>query len=169
MIAGFRDLVPQLRPTGTLDFDIMPMPTVDSAATVGDLTGVCIAKGTPNASEAADFLVDFISNESVATVARAGYLAPANTTVALSDDFLQKGRAPVHSAVSNNSIKSMRIFPLINNPAALEAAVADPLKALMEVQVPDLDVLTAQVDAASQTVLAPPETASPSPEGSDSG
>jgi multiple sugar transport system substrate-binding protein len=169
MIAGFRDLVPQLRPTGTLDFDIMPMPVVDSAATVGDLTGVCIAKGTPNASEAADFLVNFISTESVTTVVRAGYLAPANTTVALSDDFLQQGRAPVHSAVSNNSIKSMRIFPLINDPAALESAVADPLKELMEVEVPDLDVLTEQIDAASQAVLAPPETESPSPDESESG
>jgi multiple sugar transport system substrate-binding protein len=167
MIAGFRDLVPQLRPTGTLDFDIMPMPVVDSAATVGDLTGVCIAGDTRNASEAADFLVDFISNESVTTVVRAGYLAPANTTVALSDAFLQQGRAPAHSGVSNSSIKSMRIFPLINNPEALESAVADPLKELMEVEVPDLDALTQQIDAASQTVLAPPETESPSPDASE--
>jgi multiple sugar transport system substrate-binding protein len=169
MIAGFRDLVPQLRPTGTLDFDIMPMPVVDSASTVGDLTGVCIAKDTPNASEAADFLVNFISTESVTTVVRAGYLAPANTTVALSDAFLQQGRAPAHSGVSNSSIKSMRIFPLINDPAALESAVAEPLKELMEVEVPDLDVLTEQIDAASQTVLAPPETESPSPDSEDSG
>jgi multiple sugar transport system substrate-binding protein len=161
MIAGFRDLVPQLRPTGVLDFDIMPMPVLDSAATVGDLTGVCIAKGSPNVSESADFLVDFISADAVSTVARSGYLAPANTKVALSDDFLQVGRAPVHSAVFNNSIKSMRIFPLLDDLPALEAAVAEPLKQLMEVEVPDLDVLTQQIDLASQGVLAPP-TESPS-------
>jgi multiple sugar transport system substrate-binding protein len=167
MIAGFRDLVPQLRPTGVLDFDIMPMPVVDSSATVGDLTGICIAKGSPNVSESADFLVDFISADAVSTVARAGYLAPANTNVALSDAFLQVGRAPVHSAVSNNSIKSMRIFPLLDDLPALEAAVADPLKQLMEVEVPDLDTLTEQVDLASQGVLAPTE--SPSADESDSG
>jgi multiple sugar transport system substrate-binding protein len=161
MIAGFRDLVPQLRPTGTLDFDIMPMPVVDSAATVGSLTGVCISKHTPSVGPAADFLVDFISTDSVAAVTQAGYLAPANTNVALSDAFLQEGRAPAHSGVSNNSIKSMRIFPLVDDYGALEDAVADPLQQLMTVEVPDLDALTEQIDAASQTVLSPP-TESPS-------
>ena len=92
MIAGFRDLVPELRPTASLDFDIMPMPTVDDPATVGDLTGICISHDTPDVAESADFLVDFISTESVSAVAAAGYLAPANTTVALSDAFLQPGR-----------------------------------------------------------------------------
>ena len=79
MIAGFRDLVPELRSVADLDFDIMPMPTVDDAATVGDLTGICIAQDTPDVAASADFLVDFISTESVAAVAAAGYLAPANT------------------------------------------------------------------------------------------
>jgi multiple sugar transport system substrate-binding protein len=170
MIAGYRDLVPELRPTGVLDFDIMPMPVVDDAATVGDLTGICISRETSDASEAADFLVNFISTESVSAVAAAGYLAPANTKVALSDAFLQAGRAPVHSGVSNNSIKNMRIPPLLSNAADLEAAVSLPLKELLEVEVPDLDLLTDQIDEASQTVLAPPEdTESPSPDDSDDG
>jgi multiple sugar transport system substrate-binding protein len=165
MIAGFRDLVPQLRSSDTLNFDIMPMPVVDDSATVGDLTGICIAHDTPNTAAAADFLVDFISTDSVSAVAADGYLAPANTEVALSDAFLQPGRLPLHAGVSNNSIKSMRIPPLIGNGAELESAVAEPLKALMEVEVPDLDALTEQIDTASQAVLAPPEpeeTESPS-------
>ena len=165
MIAGFRDLVPQLRPTALLDFDVMPMPVVDDAATVGDLTGICIARDTADVAESADFLVNFISTESVSAVAAAGYLAPANTTVALSDAFLQVGRDPLHSGVFNNSVRNMRIPPLLSNPADLEAAVAEPLKQLMEVEVPDLDLLTEQIDEASQTVLAPPEDSeSPSPD-----
>ena len=44
-----------------------------------------------------------------------------------------------------------------------EAAVADPLKAMLEVEVPDLDALTQHIDEASQGVLAPPDTESPSP------
>ena len=165
MIAGYRDLVPQLRPTGVLDFDVMPMPVVDDAATVGDLTGICISRDTANVAESADFLVNFISTESVSAVAAAGYLAPANTKVALSDAFLQVGRAPVHSGVFNNSVRSMRIPPLLSNFADLEAAVIEPLKQLMEVEVPDLDLLTEQIDEASQTVLAPPGgLESPSPD-----
>ena len=164
MIAGFRDLVPELRPTGVLDFDVMPMPVVDDPATVGDLTGICIARDTDDVAESADFLVNFISTESVSAVAAAGYLAPANTEVALSNAFLQVGRAPVHARVFNDSVRNMRIPPLISNFADLEAAVSDPLKELMEVEVPDLDLLTEQIDEASQTVLAPPEDSeSPSP------
>jgi multiple sugar transport system substrate-binding protein len=164
MIAGFRDLVPELRPTGVLDFDVMPMPVVDDAATVGDLTGICIAQDTDDVAESADFLVNFISTESVSAVAAAGYLAPANTEVALSNAFLQVGRAPVHARVFNDSVRNMRIPPLISNFADLEAAVSEPLKELMEVEVPDLDLLTEQIDEASRTVLAPPEDSeSPSP------
>jgi multiple sugar transport system substrate-binding protein len=170
MIAGVRDLVPELRATGVLDFDIMPMPVVDDAATIGDLTGICISRDTADVSESADFLVDFISTEAVSAVAAAGYLSPANTEVALSDAFLQVGRAPIHSGVFNNSIRNMRIPPLISNFADLEAALTDPLKQLMEVEVPDLDLLTEQIDEASQTVLAPPEESeSPSDESSDDG
>ncbi len=162
MIAGSRDLVPELRSTGLLDFDIMPMPTVDDQATIGDLTGICISHDTPEVAESADFLVDFISTESVSAVTAAGYLAPANTKVALSDAFLQPGRPPLHAGVSNNSIKNMRIPPLISNVTELDAAVADPLKQLMEVEVPDLDALTQEIDEASQAVLAPPEEPSES-------
>jgi multiple sugar transport system substrate-binding protein len=161
MIAGFRDLVPELRKS-TVDFDIMPMPSVDSSATIGDITGVCIARDTDHVAESADFLVDFVSTDSVSSVAAAGYLAPANTAVALSDAFLQPRKRPLHSAVSNNSIRNMRIPPLIDDAAALDAAVADPIKQLLEVEVPDLDALTQEIDEASQTVLAPEETESPS-------
>ena len=146
----------------------MPMPVVDDAATVGDLTGICISRDTADVAESADFLVNFISTESVSAVAAAGYLAPANTKVALSDAFLQVGRDPLHSGVFNNSVRNMRIPPLLSNLADLEAAVAEPLKQLMEVEVPDLDLLTEQIDEASQTVLAPPEDSeSPSPDESD--
>ncbi|QIG41597.1 extracellular solute-binding protein [Nocardioides anomalus] len=170
MIAGFRDLVPQLRSTA-VDFDIMPMPVVGDAATVGDLTGVCIGARSDAVAEAADFLVDFVSTDAVSTVAAAGYLAPANTQVALSDAFLQPRKRPLHSAVSNNSIRSMRVAPLLEDPAALEDAVAAPLKELLEDEVLDSDTLSAltdQIDEASKAVLSPPDTESPSPDSSES-
>ena len=69
----------------------------------------------------------------------------------------------------NNSIKNMRIPPLIGNSPSLEAAVGGPLRQLLEVEVPDLDALTQEIDDASQTVLAPEEadSESPSEDGSD--
>ena len=164
MIAGFRSLVPELRQVQGLEFDVIAMPTVDDAATVGDITGLCISADTKNAGEAADLLVNLISTESVSAVVRAGYLSPANTTVALSDAFIQPGRQPRHAQVFNSSVRSMRLPPLVEDPVALEEAVAVPLQQLLEVAVPDLELLTEQIDEASRTVLSP-EDASASPEG----
>lgn len=155
MIAGFRSMVPELRATPGLDFDVMPMPIVDDAATVGELTGICLAKDTKETAAAADLLVDLISTESVSTVAQAGYLAPANIPVALSEAFLQPGTMPAHSIVFNSSVRSMRIPPLLGDYTALEAAVAAPIEQLLTIELPDLDALTDEIDAASQTVLAP--------------
>ena len=164
MIAGFRSLVPELRQVQGLEFDVIAMPTVEDTATVGDITGLCISAETKRVGEAADLLVDLVSSESVSAVVRAGYLSPANTTVALSEAFLQPGRQPRHSQVFNSSVRSMRLPPLVADFTALEEAVAGPLEQLLEVAVPDLELLTEQIDEASRTVLSP-ESASPSPEG----
>nr|WP_237448641.1 extracellular solute-binding protein [Nocardioides flavescens] len=169
MIAGFRSMVPELRATPGLDFDVMPMPIVDDAATVGELTGVCLAEDTKETAAAADLLVDLISTESVSTVAEAGYLAPANIPVALSEAFLQPGTMPAHSIVFNSAVRSMRIPPLLGSYSELEAAVDGPIEQLLTVELPDLDALTDEIDAASQSVLAPDDASEePSPSEDDS-
>jgi multiple sugar transport system substrate-binding protein len=163
MIAGFRSMVPELRQVQGLEFDVIAMPTVDDAATVGDITGLCISRATKDVAQSADLLVNLISSESVSAVVRAGYLSPANTRVALSDAFLQAGRQPAHAQVFNSSVRAMRLPPLVADFAALEQAVAVPLEQLLEVAVPNLEVLTTQIDEASRTVLSP-EDASASPD-----
>ena len=162
MIEGFRSLVPELRTVQSLEFDVMPMPTLDGAATVGDITGLCLSGTTASNALAADFLVHAVSTPSVTRVTRAGYLAPANLEVALSDDFLQPGRAPAHSEVFNSSVRTMHVPPLLDSFAALEKSVAASLLELVNVPVLDLDVLTQEIDDESRTVL-DPESPSPSP------
>jgi multiple sugar transport system substrate-binding protein len=169
MIAGFRDLTPQLRQVEGLDFDVLPMPNIGGATTVGDMTGLCMAAGTPDVAESADFLADFVSTESVSEVAATGYLTPANTQVALSDAFVEPGQLPEHANVFTDSIRDVQLAPLLDDYPALEAAVAGPLDQLLEAPVLDLEAITTEIDEASQTVLTPPETeedpeSSPSPD-----
>ena len=163
MIEGHRSLVPELRTVQGLDFDVMPMPVLDGAATVGDITGLCLSGRTANTAQAADFLVHALSTEAVTRVTRTGYLVPANLEVALSDDFLQPGRLPEHSAVFNNSVRAMRLLPLLDSYAELEGAVAPRLRELLSVPILDLDALTEAIDEESRKVLAP-ESASPTPQ-----
>jgi multiple sugar transport system substrate-binding protein len=156
MIAGFRSMVPELRGASGLNFDVMPMPAIDDRATIGDISGLCIAaRPAATIPQAADFLVYFVSAEAVARVATAGYLVPANLQVAASDDFLQPGLRPASAEIFNTSIRDLRLLPLIENLRELEAAVRAPLRQLFTMPVPDPEALTTQIDEESRTVLDP--------------
>lgn len=155
MIEGFRSLVPELRQVKGLQFDVMPMPTLDTAATVGDITGLCLSADAADTAKAADFLVYATSVDSVRRVVQAGFLAPANLDVALSEDFLQSGQLPAHASVFNNSVRALRIAPLLDNFSELEAAVSGSLQELVNVTILSLEELTAQIDAESKPVLDP--------------
>lgn len=153
MIAGFRNLVPELRKTPSLDFDVMPMPVLDSGTTVGDVSGLCISAEPSSVSAAADFIVDMISTESVARVAEAGYLVPSNNEVAEDDAFLQPDQNPAHAEVFNRSVRDLVQPPLLDSWDDLEKAVHDPIYELFYNRVLDLDELTEAIDEASQPVL----------------
>jgi multiple sugar transport system substrate-binding protein len=169
MIEGFRSLVPELRTVQGLEFDVMPMPVLDTAATIGYITGLCISREAASTAEAADFLVHATSTDWVSRVTAAGYLAPANLQVAFSDDFLQEGRLPEHAGVFNASVRSMELPPLLTSWAELEAAVAASLQQLVYAPgVLDLDAQTEQIDEESRAVLDPDSvTESPSVEDSE--
>ena len=164
MIAGYRSLTPDLRLVDGLQFDVLQMPNLDGAATVGDVSALCLARRPASAPAAADFMVHELSAESVAVVARTGYLVPANLEVALADTFLQPGRQPLHAKVFNSAVRSMQLPPLIDTLAEVEEAVRPELEQLVYgVGVLDLDGLTEQIDETSRPILDPEYTPEPSP------
>jgi multiple sugar transport system substrate-binding protein len=164
MIAGYRSLTPQLRLVPGLEFDVLPMPVLDSSATVGDVSGLCLSRKAASTALAADFMVHELSAPSVEQVTRTGYLAPANLEVALSDVFLQPGRQPESSTVFNSSVRAMRLDPLVDTLPELEEAVRPDLEQLVYgVGVLDLDGLTASIDETSRPILDPDYTPEPSP------
>ncbi len=179
MIAGFRNLVPELREVPGLNFDVMPIPSIARTATVGDVTGMCLSAETQHVSEAADFLLYVLSDEAVSRVARQGYMVPANVAVATSDAFLQPGRMPVNARVFNAGVRRIEIFPLLESWSALEMAVAADIEDLVTVPLLDeqtMQDITGRIDLDSQAVLSPPEPSpsesaseSTSPSGSASG
>ena len=162
MIEGFRSLTPELRSVPGLRFDVMPMPRIDDDATVGDITGLCITPND-NVQNAADFLVHAISDEGFAPVTEAGYVVPANLTVARSDIFLQPALQPANAGVFNASVDNMKLLPLLDNYDELNAAVAPLLEELLNTPLIDLDELTAQIDNASRSVLDPDYVPEPDP------
>jgi multiple sugar transport system substrate-binding protein len=164
MIAGFRNLVPQLREAQDLDFDVLPMPTIDSRATVGDISGLCLSADSEVTGDAADFIAYAVSDAAIATVASTGYIVPANTEVAASPDFLAPGDEPANAAVFNQSIRYMVVPPFIDQREELTEAVTPLLERLVTAPgVLDLEQITEEIDQASRAILSPEETETPEP------
>ena len=168
MLAGYRELVPGLRRVQGLDFDVIAMPNLESPATVGQVTGLCMSADAASAPAAADFMVHLLDTPAAAHVTNAGYLVPANIEVAVSDDFLQPGRLPITAQVFNASVRNIVFPPLLSTWPELEAAVTEDLDRLFNQPILDnLDEITEQIDEDSRTVL-DPESVSPSASESDS-
>jgi multiple sugar transport system substrate-binding protein len=156
MVAGFRNLVPELREAEDLEFDVLPMPTIDNRATVGDISGLCISADSEVTGDAADFIAYAVSDAAIATVASTGYIVPANTEVASSPEFLAPGNEPANAEVFNASIRYMVVPPFIDQRLELVEAVTPLLERLVTAPgVLDLELTTEQIDEASRTVLAP--------------
>ncbi len=166
ILAGERDLVPVLRGVTELPFDVISMPRIDSAATVGDTTGLCMSADAEDPQAAADVIAELVSNEAVEKVVAAGYMVPANSSVASSEKFLQSNREPFSSFVFNSAIRGMVIPPLLDDGQKLENAVTDLIHQLLTSPGQlDLDAITDQIDEVSRPILDPdyvPDTESPS-------
>ncbi|CAN5243972.1 hypothetical protein BH09ACT12_BH09ACT12_37520 [soil metagenome] len=172
VLAGDRSIVPDLRDVPGLSFDVMPMPRVGRTATTCDVTGICISPGG-EVQRAADFLVHVISADGFAPVAEAGYVVPANTSVARSEAFLQPDQQPESSGVFNLSVDAMELLPLAAEDPELRAAVAPLIRKLFTVTLPpDIEAATEAIDEVSRSIIDPtyvPETPSESPSESPSG
>jgi multiple sugar transport system substrate-binding protein len=168
MIAGFRDLVPELRAVESLSFDTISMPVLETPATVGDIDGLCISADTEHVNDAADFLAYAVSDAALEIVTRTGYIVPANTEVAGSPAFLWPGREPAHASVFNSAIRGMVVAPMRANRPELDEAVAPMIEDLVTSPgILDLELATEEIDLVSRTILDPEsvtESPSESPE-----
>jgi len=157
MIAGYRDLTPIFRRTPGLRFDVMPMPVLGSSATVGELVGACVAPGQRDrVGQAADFLVDLVSDESMSELAATGSVVPTNLSVALTDPFLQPGLQPDNARVFTTTRRSIQAVPLGVDWSQLQNHVGASIAALLTQPVlSDLDAQLDLIDEMSRAVLDP--------------
>ncbi len=156
MVVGNRSLVPELRATEGLNFDVIAIPYVEKAATIGDLTGLCMSAATKDRNAAADLMASLVSDESVARIAELGYMMPANVSVSGSEVVQQPDQMPEHSEVFASTVRFMAIPPLLNVWEELQAAVDSLVADLLTAEpLLDLEETTAAIDEASRAILDP--------------
>ncbi len=154
LLEGSSRMVPDLRTSG-VPFDVMPMPSLGSSATVGSLTGMCLSSSPNDVATAADFLAYANSPGALALVSFGGYFQPANQTVALSDAFQQPGQRPHHASVFTFSVKSMLYPPIVEDSDDLDLRVEPLLQRLVDGTPAEVPRLARKIDRASYRVLGP--------------
>ena len=166
MIAGYRSLTPQLRQAEGLGFDVMTMPSLGAARTVGEATAVCMSREVIDTEAAADFVFAVTGEEAVGEVTAAGYLVPANLLVTTTDAFVQPGRMPRTVQAFKEAIRDIELPPLLDSYDALARVADDDVARLFSIRVltpASLEAIATRIDQESAQVLAPP-TPSASPE-----
>ncbi len=167
LLEGSRRMVPDLRAAPGLKFDVMPMPSLGTSATVGSLTGLCLSQHAGDVGTAADFLAYASSPGALALVSFGGYLQPADQTVALSDAFQQPTLQPRHASVFTFSVKSMVYPPVVGQWDDIDLAVDPMLDRMLRGRPTEVPRLTRKVDRTSYRIIGPRfgPSASPSQSG----
>lgn len=164
MLLGYRDLTPVLRATEGLTFDVMPLPTLSSGATIAESSGLCISADSKSTAKAADFLTELISDDAAKLLARTGYVMPANLNAVNDDAFLQSGQQPLRADVFGREVRDIRLLPSSPRWPLVRRSAARDLNALFydPVILPLPDRLEA-IDAASVAIFDPSKKPTPTP------
>lgn len=162
MMLGTRALVPKLRETPKLGFDVLPLPSLGQPRTVAEMNGYCISADSEHIPQAADFLAYASSADGARTTSSYGGVVPANLEALHSDAFLERGDRPAHPEVYVDALRRADAMPFVPGWPRVEADTEPQLAKLFFAPQPDLDTLLTAIDTRSQRVLAPP-SASPSP------
>ena len=164
MVAGFRNLVPEMREADDLDFDVLPMPTIDTRATVGDISGLCISadsevRATPPTSSPTPS-----PTRRSRPSPRPATSCPANTSGRrLAGVPRARRRAGQRRRSSTTSIRYMVVPPFIDQREELIEAVTPAARAARHRpgRRSTSSLTTEEIDQASQAILSPEETETP--------
>ncbi len=160
MMLGYRDLVATLRESPELTFDVMPMPVIDTGATSGRMSGLCLSADSPEDEQeiAADLLVELISTDSQDALAETGAVVPTNVESLESESFLQSGERPLHSTVFAREMRDIEPQPGSENWGSVSAVAGRQLERLFtDALIDPLEDRLAAIDAASVPLLVTPD------------
>jgi multiple sugar transport system substrate-binding protein len=155
MLVGTKALVPGLRASQGLDFEVMPLPRLAQPTTVAEVTGYCIASGTGQLAEAADFVTFATGRRGSEILARTGAVVPAHLPTLNSQSFSQPEAAPDNAEVFTDALAQSTTVPFVPGWAELVESMRPELERMFYEPVLDLETLLPRLDRESQRVLSP--------------
>lgn len=113
MVLSSRKSVPLYREASMLDFDVVPLPTLEEQATILHSDAYCLSSQTADASAVADFIAFAVGPEGQSIAALGGRTVPSLRSVAESGAFLNPTVEPASSEIFLDAIDAMRATPVI--------------------------------------------------------
>lgn len=171
-----RAIVPALRATSGLHFDVAPLPAIDNVATTATITGYCIAKSSQNAQRAASFIAFATDGGGAKIAAASGFMVPSSIDAARSPEFLQLGQSPANALAFSEAGRRIVSAPYSTAwddavrlaDSTLERVLYDPTVDVTSDETPLFDGLLKQTDLDSEPLFTPPEpTDQPEPSETD--
>jgi multiple sugar transport system substrate-binding protein len=156
MLVGTRSLVPQLRSSG-IDFDVMPMPHIDSTEVPTFMNGWCLTPDADNMDLAADFIAFAVGDTGASIAAESGAIVPSNTTVLASDSFTRPGLSPANGFVFLDSVQRSKLPPYAIGWESVRTAASPFLEKLYFGPATAIATLLAELDELSVQLLTPQE------------
>jgi len=152
MLLTSRREVPGFREVIGLDFDVAPLPVIDTPASVLHSDAYCIANNADTAA-AADFIAFAVQSQGQTIAALSGRSVPALKQVAKSPAFLDPSRPPPSSHVFLDAIPSIRALPVWPTWGEVEDVAEEELTRAYFEGAPLAEVLV-ELDERTQPILA---------------
>jgi multiple sugar transport system substrate-binding protein len=131
MFVGTRDDLPRLRATPGLRFDVEPLPSLGSQASVSRMSAFCINLKTHALGPAADFVAFAVSDEGSRIAARSGEIVPSTLDIVHDPVFTQPQLPPRSSYVYATSIRRSEPMPYVPSWDRVAAELEATLRALV--------------------------------------
>ncbi len=171
VLFGTRALLPQLRATQGLRFDVAPLPKLDDAVTTAVMNAYCVSKPSEHVEEAADFITWAVNGGGVEIALGSSAVVPSQLDALHTEAFVQATQLPRNTEAFAEGARRAVLTPYSTHWLAAAASAADPLRRVLYGRIdvtsdetPALDALLEQTDEASKLIFDPPEpTETPTP------
>jgi len=128
MYLNSRKVVPTFRTITNFDWDVAPLPTGKSPATILHSDGYCMTAATKDKDAAWKFIEYANSPEGQKIIASTGRTVPSLKSVAESNAFLDPSAKPQNSRVWLDVIPSIRAVPTLANWSEIESTADSELE-----------------------------------------
>ncbi len=153
MLLESRRVVPSLRKTDGLDFDVVGVPKKETATSVLHSDGYCVAAKSRNRALGRAFAEYAVSDEGATVLARTGRTVPSRQSLAESPVFLDPAAAPKSGQVYLDALPTVRAMPGAAGWNEAEETASEILTQLFAGKL-SLDAAVERIGRDTATVLA---------------